>query len=145
MRKRGFFGVALYHPKNSVNVGSLLRTADILGAKYFATVGPRYQLQSSDTRKTHRHVPMFEYKSFETFKAGLPRDTLLIAVEMGQNAQDLKDFAHPERACYLMGAEDSGIPESILAQCHRVVKLAGEHSMNVSVAGSIVLYHREGL
>lgn len=142
---RGFFGIGIYHPKNSINIGTLWRTANILGASFIFTVGARYRKQSSDTMQTPRHVPLTHYKDIDDLRAHLPDSCMLIGVELADEALDLKIFSHPERACYMLGAEDNGIPPAILSKCHKVLRLAGEKSMNVAVAGSIVMYHREAL
>lgn len=139
---RGFYGVGIYQTKNEINVGTLWRTANILGAAFIFTVGRRYKAQSSDTMKTPKHVPLYNFKTFDEFKEYLPHDCLITAVEMAPEAPLLADFKHPERSVYLLGAEDRGIPEDVLKRCHRVVRLPGERSMNVSVAGSIVLHDR---
>ncbi|MDX1471518.1 MAG: RNA methyltransferase [Flavobacteriaceae bacterium] len=142
---RGFFGIAMYYPKYEDNWGSLIRTANILGANFVACIGPRFQPQCSDTMKSHRHLPVFEYSTFEEFYEHLPYDCKLIGIELAENAVELGKFKHPHRAIYLLGAEDFGLPEKVLTKCHDLVKLKGERSMNVSIAGSIVLYHREGV
>lgn len=139
---RGYFGVAVYHPKTEANIGTLWRSAQIMDATFLATIGRRYRKQSSDTMGATRHLPLFEYASFDEFYVGLPKDCLLIAVELNDEAVLLKDFKHPDRAVYLLGAEDHGIPPDVLSKCHRVVKMYGERSMNVAVAGSIVMYDR---
>lgn len=46
------------------------------------------------------------------------------------------------RAVYLLGNESSGLPKDILAGCVSTVALPGHFSLNVAVAGSIVLYDR---
>lgn len=146
MKKRGYFGLALYHPKKATNWGTLVRTANLLECSFIAAIGPRYPIQGSDTLKTHKHVPIFEFTTFEDFrKSCMPMDCSLVAVELDDKAKELKHFVHPERAIYMLGAEDHGIPPKILAECDQIVKLKGRYSMNVAVAGSIVLYHREGL
>lgn len=146
MKKRGYFGLALYHPKKSSNWGTLVRTANLLECSFIAAIGARYPIQGSDTLKTHKHVPVFEFPTFEEFrKHCMPYDCQLVGVELDNRAKDLKDFVHPERAIYLMGAEDHGLPQKIMDECQHLVKLKGRYSMNVAVAGSIVLYHREGL
>jgi len=66
----------------------------------------------------------------------------LIGIEMDSEAVPLERYVHPARACYLLGAEDHGLTKEALLQCHELVRLQGERSMNVAVAGSIVLYHR---
>lgn len=145
LKKRGFYGVAMYHPKNSNNWGSLLRSANLLEADFIATIGARYKPQSSDTLKTPKHIPVFHYDTFDQFRANLPLDCQLVGIELDNRAHDLRHFAHPERAVYLLGAEDNGLPQRVMDECHHLVKLEGRYSMNVSVAGSIVLYHRMAL
>lgn len=142
---RGYFGIAMWNPKNSHNWGSLLRTAQVLDASYIASIGARYRHQASDTHHSGKHVPTFAFTSFDEFYSHMPKDCQLVGVEMGEAACDLSKFKHPQRAIYLLGAEDNGLPRDILNRCHHVVKLKGERSLNVSIAGSIVVYHREAL
>lgn len=139
---RGFFGVAMYHPKTETNVGSLLRTASILGASFVATVGRRYRHQSSDTRCTPRHTPLFHFADFDDLYEHVPHGCRIVGVELVPWAVDLWHVNHPQQALYLLGAEDHGLPPDVLGRCHVVTQLVGETSLNVSVAGSIVLYHR---
>lgn len=144
--KRGYFGLALYRPKKATNWGSLVRTANLLDCRFIATIAARYPIQSSDTRKSHRHVPIFEFETFEDFQKFMPKmDCQLIGIELEERAKELKDFVHPERAVYMLGAEDAGLPPNVMDQCDHLVKLKGTASMNVSCAGSIVLYHRMAL
>ena len=42
----------------------------------------------------------------------------------------------------LLGAEDHGLSKAALARCQHLVQLPGRASLNVAVAGSIVLYDR---
>ena len=142
MTVRGFYAVGVYHPKNSINIGTLWRSASILGAAFIYTVGARYKRQSSDTMGVPKHIPLFHFDDIEDLKKHLPDSCPLIAVELDDRAINIKDFIHPARACYMLGAEDSGIPTAVLDRCHKVIKLDGESSMNVAVAGSIVIYHR---
>ena len=139
---RGYFGVAIYNGKVPANLGTLWRTANILGAQFIATIGKRYNHQPGDTMKTPRHVPLFHFETFEDFKKYMPRNCPLVAVEIDETAVDLKDFKHPERACYLLGAEDVGIPSEYLRQCDSIVKLRGSICFNMAIAGSIILYDR---
>ena len=142
--KRGFFGVAILHPKKEVNVGGLCRSAAILGAAFVAVIGRRFQPQASDTMKSYRHVPFFEFESFEEFYSKLPYGSKLVGIELSERATDLASFTHPEQAVYILGAEDHGLPDQVMDRCHALVRLRGDFSMNVAVAGTIVLYHRVG-
>lgn len=65
-----------------------------------------------------------------------------MGVELDSSAVHLERFTHPDRACYLLGAKDHGLSAKALRKCHELVRLRGDYSMNVAVAGSIVMYHR---
>lgn len=139
---RGYFGIALYKPKNAHNYGSLIRTANILGAKFICIIGRRFKHQASDTLKTERHIPVFEYETFEEFNKNRPYSCKLIGVELANNARLIDNYSHPQQAIYLFGSEDNGIPDNVLEKCNDVIKLRGKFSMNLAVAGSIVIYDR---
>ena len=142
MTTRGFFEIGIFHSKTPANVGTLWRSAYQLGAAGIFTVGKRYPDQASDTVKAHRHIPSREFRDFDAMLAALPYGCPIVAVEMG--GRPLARFSHPERACYLLGAEDHGIPASVLARCHHVVSLPSvrTESFNVAVAGSLVMFDR---
>ncbi len=140
--QQGYYGLAIYRPKKEVNFGSLLRTAQIFGASFIALIGSRYHRQASDTFGSVNHIPVFEYDNFDSFYLNLPRSCQIIAIEQHPEAKPLKGYKHPLSACYLLGAEDDGVPRDIVDRCHQIVMLEGEKSMNLAVAGSIVVYHR---
>lgn len=139
---RGYFGIGVYHAKTETNIGTLLRSAYQLGADFVFTVGRRYDKQSSDTTCAWRHLPLYHHDSLDALIAGLPYSCPLIGIEMG--GRPLGNYVHPERACYLLGAEDSGLPSDVMARCHQIVELDAVRtpSFNVAVAGSIVMYDR---
>lgn len=141
---RGFFGIGVYHPKTEQNIGTLLRTAHLYGAAFVFTVGRRYKAQASDTQNTPAHTPLYHYADIDDLVAHLPHSTPLVAVELDPRATRLDRYAHPERAAYLLGAEDHGLPTPVIDRCHDLVVLASvrPQSMNVATAGSIVIYDR---
>lgn len=139
---RGYFEIGIFWPKTSENVGTLWRTAYQLGATGIFTIGRRCKLQCSDTCQSHRHIPYREYADWGSFVAARPRAVPLVAIEMG--GRNLPDFTHPERAVYLLGAEDNGLPSWVLQCSQHVVSLPSvrTESYNVAVAGSLVMFHR---
>ena len=140
---RGFFGMGIYNPKAGVNIGTLWRSAYIYNAAFIFTVGRRYKKQSSDTMATPRHVPLHHYLTLEECIKYLPYDTQLVCVENKQATQYLNDFNHPQRAVYLLGSEDGGLPENILKDNIVVqIKSPKDFCFNVATAGSIVMYDR---
>ncbi len=140
---RGHFGIGVYHTKTPENIGTLMRSAYAFGAAYVFTVGRRYRREASDTTKTWRHIPLYHYGSIEDLKSHLPFCTRLVAVELIDGAISLPAYAHPQQACYLLGAEDHGLNDESLALCHDVIQVPGAtRCLNVATAGSIVLYDR---
>ena len=142
MSGRGFYGIGIVGSKTPINVGTLWRSAGILGASFMFTAGRRYPQQASDTIKAWRHTPFFEFPDAETLFAAIPKGCVPVAVEMAARARPLPTLVHPERAVYILGAEDTGVPPRVLDRCAYVVSIPGDHSLNVAVAGSIVLYDR---
>lgn len=142
MTQRGYFGIGIYNGKNTANIGTLWRSAAILGADFIFTIGHRYRKQCSDTMKTPRHIPLFHYESGEDFFNHVPYDCPIVAVELAENSIPLDRYSHRERCIYLLGAEDGGIPSSVLSRCNETVQIIGDHCYNVAVAGSIVMYDR---
>jgi len=137
---RGYFGIGIEKTKNAVNIGTLWRSANILGASFVFTIGKRYKKQCSDTLVSWRHIPLYHYETIDDLV--IPYSCLLIGVELIENAKPLATFKHPQRAIYLLGSEDSGLSSNALKQCHDIIVLPGKYSLNVSVAGSIVMYDR---
>ena len=142
IKTRGYFGIGVYHPKTESNIGTLWRSAYNFGAEFIFTVGRRYKAQASDTTKTFRHIPLFEYTSFEDFKSHLPYNCRLVFIEQTAEAKDIKNFVHPERAIYLLGAEDSGIPEKFM-KGFQTIFIDTPMCLNVAVAGSIIMFDRQ--
>jgi tRNA G18 (ribose-2'-O)-methylase SpoU len=138
----GYVGIGIFHNKSKRNIGTLWRSAQLFNAAFVFTIQMRYKWQPSDVLKTWRNIPFFHYDDLEDFKQHLPYDSELIGIELTDEAMDIITFKHPKRCVYLLGAEDTGLPVEILKQCNSIIKLPGKYSMNVSTAGSIVLYDR---
>ena len=142
MRKKGYFGIGCIGMKTVDNYGTLFRTAQIFEADFIFLIGARFKKQSSDTMKSWRHMPLFEYNDFKDFNDHRPYDCKLIGVELIETAIQIQKFIHPKQAIYLLGAEDNGLSNEAINTCDELIVIPGERSLNVSVAGSIVLYDR---
>lgn len=141
-KSRGYFGIGCLNMKSSMNYGSLFRTAQVFGADFIFLIGARFKIQATDTMKSWKHMPLFEYKDFRDFNDHRPYDCQLIGIELMNGATPLSEFKHPERACYLLGAEDNGLTKEAIQKTQELIVLPGDHSLNVAVAGSIVMYDR---
>lgn len=134
--------MGVVHGKTEMNVGSLWRSAQALGAAFIFTVGRRYKPQASDTGKSWRHIPLINFQSLDYMKSVLPRECLLVGVEILDKATPLEKFSHPRSACYLLGAEDHGLTKKALDMCHEVVRIGQDVNINVACAGTVVMYDR---
>lgn len=145
MSTRGFCAIGIEGAKTPENVGTLWRSAHALGAAYIFTIGARYpkHAQRCDTSKAWRHIPFMEFETFEDFQLAKPRDCELVVIECGKGEpESLVRFSHPERAMYVLGAEDRGVSPWVLDKARRLVSIPSAMCLNVATTGSIVLYDR---
>lgn len=140
---RGYFGIGIYVPKRDENIGTLWRSAYQLGASFVFTIGtPPRRRQASDTTDTSRHIPLYNYETFEAFISAFPKGCHLAGIEMG--GRNLATYTHAEQSIYLLGREDTGLPSKVIEKCNSLIEIPSVRvpSFNVAVAGSIVMYDR---
>lgn len=142
VNEEGYYAIGIFRGKTHHNLGTLWRSAFVLGAKYIFTIENKYKKQTSDVVRAWSRIPLFHYKSFEDFTNNIPYDCQVIGVELTDDATFLHEFEHPKRAIYILGAEDAGLPDFVLARCQKVIKLPGFSSLNVGVTGAIVMHDR---
>lgn len=144
VNKKGFFGIGIYFPTKEVNMGTLFRSALAFKADFIYSIGNRrYEITSADTGKSPRHIPYYHYKGWDEFYAnGIPMGCRLVGVENILRTHKLENFTHPLQCIYLLGSEGGGLPQRVLEKCFSVVEIPSSLCLNVSVAGSIVLYDR---
>ena len=139
---RGYFAVGVDGISKPMNLGNLLRIAHAFGASFFFTVAGRVKLADamSDTSDAAGHLPLYQFASVDEFK--LPQGCTLVGIEITEDAVVLPSFRHPLRAAYVFGAERLSLSPEMLARCAHVVKIPTRFSINVGMAGAIVLYDR---
>ncbi len=139
---RGYCGIGVLNIKTETNYGTLFRSAYAFEADFIFLIGKRFKKQCTDTARSERHLPLFEYETFDDFYEHIPYDCQLISVEICEKAKPIRTFNHPERAVYLLGKEDGSLPDRVIEKSLRVIKIPTIYCLNVAVAGSIVLYDR---
>ncbi len=142
--QRGFFAIGIANGKTPENIGTLWRSAHLYDAAFIFTVGERYKRQITDTPKTPLHTPLFHFEDMDALVNHLPYGCPLVGVELMPEAQPLSRYTHPPRAAYLLGAEDHGLSAAQIERCHEfvIIETPQPQSMNVAVAGSIVMHDR---
>jgi tRNA G18 (ribose-2'-O)-methylase SpoU len=142
-RTRGYFGIGAEGVSKSANVGALLRTAHAFSASFCFTLGAGFDsraARSADTSDTALHVPLYRYREGEVIP--LPQGCVLVGIEITEDAAELPSFRHPLNAAYVLGPERASLSAATLAQCRHVVRIPTRFSLNLAVAGALVLYDR---
>jgi len=137
-----YFGIGIQNGKTPANLGTLWRSAQNLGASFIFTIGKKYSSEPTNTSKALKSIPYFHYVTFSDFYKNLPSGARLVGIEMTEESAELTTFKHPRQAVYLLGAEDHGLSKEARNRCHLLVQFNTPKSLNVAVAGSIVMYDR---
>ena len=124
--------VTYNYRENHWAIGTLGRCA---GAAYAVRIG-----RGADTSNAPGQVPFYEFPDPESMI--LPKGVELVGVEIVDEAIELPSFRHPRQAAYVLGAERVSLPPALLARCAHTVRIPTRFSVNVALAGAIVMYDR---
>lgn len=141
---KGYFGIGVEGVSKAMNVGTLFRTAHAFGASFVFTLRAQYNRREgaqTDTSDTPRSVPTYNFADLESFR--LPQGCRLVGVEITDSAIELPSFRHPRQAAYILGAEREGLSADVQSICDYVVKIPTRFSVNLGVAGALIMYDRQ--
>ncbi|GAB3825696.1 TrmH family RNA methyltransferase [Kribbella italica] len=144
--------VAPLWPMHNVNLGTLLRTCDAAGACLAVPKLPWVPdaLARGNTLRTRSCVHWTGHNPVQWLADQRQRDdTTVLGVELAEDAVRLADLPPARsRTIAVLGHEQTGIPPEALDQLDQVVEIpmiGTGASLNVAVAGSLVLYRLAGL
>jgi len=139
---RGYFAVGVDGISKPMNLGNLLRIAHAFDASFFFTLAGRVPLSDaqSDTSRAEGQMPLYHFDTAQELR--LPVGCRLVGVEITDDAIELPRFKHPAQAAYVFGSERMSLSAQTIAACKFVVKIPTRFSINVGMAGAIVLYDR---
>ena len=139
---RGYFAAGVEGVSKPMNLGNLLRIAHAFDASFFFTVNAHVKLADaqSDTSHAQGQIPFYAFPTIAEFR--LPTGCELVGVEIADDAIHLPRFRHPLRGAYVFGGERTSLSPEMLARCAHVVRIPTRFSINVGMAGAIVLYDR---
>ncbi|MCH8237491.1 MAG: RNA methyltransferase [Proteobacteria bacterium] len=140
---RGYFAIGVESISKARNVGNLFRSAHAFGAGFIFTVAavyPRSEGAKADTSDAPDQVPFYSFPDVGSMV--LPEDCTLVGVELTDDAIDLPSFRHPPQAAYVLGPERGSLSPEMTEKCAFVVKIPARFSLNVGIAGAIVMYDR---
>ncbi|TVR46945.1 MAG: TrmH family RNA methyltransferase [Planctomycetota bacterium] len=132
------FAIGLDNPKNPINVGHVLRAADIYGAAMVATTCRRIR-SATNVNATEGRIPVLRGDDLRDL---IPFGCVPVAVERRAEAQDLRGYVHPKNAFYIFGAEDGTLGPKVVDWCRDVVAIPTAFSMNLAACVNVVCYDR---
>lgn len=138
------FAVGVYNISKEFNIGSLLRTAHCAKVNEFFLIGEKsyntYAAVSSD-----KWTKINYFEKIEDFISHIKSTNYnLILVDQQERSKSLFDFNYPSNPLFLLGTEKGGIPEILKSREYPILEIPQYgliHSLNLSCAGSIVIYH----
>lgn len=137
-------------PKYGVNLGTLLRTCDAVGACLVVPRRPWIDetLARGNTLRRPSCVHLVA-RPLDWLAAQRAAGSAVVGVELAEDAVRLADLpAARGRTVLVLGHESTGIPPGALPVLDTVVEIpmmGTGLSLNVAVAGSLVLYKLSGL
>lgn len=137
------FGIGILNYHHDCNISGLMRSAYCFDASFVFTIGRKYQRTAADTVNCTEQIPYYHYLTLEDFEKNIPSGYQIVCVENPENAKNLETFCHPRNVIYLLGSEAQGLPKKVLDKKWQVVKINTSKCLNVSIAGSIVMYDRQ--
>jgi len=131
--KRNQVSIGLINPKDTQNVGSVLRAIGCYQANDVYFTGSRYEhalKHNTDTHNVALNSLISKVDSMvEARDEHMPEGTKIVCVELVEGAIPLPEYKHPENALYVFGPED-------------VVYIPTVGCMNLAATVNVLLYDR---
>ncbi|HET7487018.1 MAG TPA: TrmH family RNA methyltransferase [Acidimicrobiales bacterium] len=135
----------------TANLGTLLRTCDAVAACLAVPATPHYRsaLATGDTLPRRPCIHWLDRGKLSWIERQRQGGATIVAVELAEGATSLPRLQPARRrTVVLLGHEHCGVPEEVWDLVDEVVEIpmVGQgRSLNVAVAGSLVLYRLAGL
>lgn len=140
----GYFGIGLYNPKNSFNIGGVMRSLGAFDGRLLVVQGHRWEEKGDwrhmDTEGAHLRLPC--HLGVDNLFKYVPYGMECVAVELSDKASNLIEFQHPKTAFYIFGPEDGAIPEEVLVKCKHKLYIPTEYSLNLYATSAVLCYDR---
>jgi tRNA G18 (ribose-2'-O)-methylase SpoU len=139
------FAVLAFNYTKEPNVVTLIRSAEIFGAKEIILVGVKPELTNKVSVGSIKWIKIKYYNSFEEAYEYLKNKYKLIALEITKDSKPIFEIKkYPKNACFVIGSEKtSGLPKEVLEKCELVIKIPQygiTGSLNTATTGSIAIF-----
>ncbi len=143
--------VVLDNIRSLQNVGSIFRSCDAFGAERMMLCGITATPPARDIHKTALGAELsVEWSYFKTTMEAIEQlkdeGYTIVAIEQVEGAAMLHEFKCDPAAKYavVMGNEVMGVDDEVVDMCDTAIEIpqvGTKHSINVSVAGGVVLWN----
>lgn len=141
--RRHAFHVAIENWEHDFNIGSVVRTANALGAAAFHIVGRR-RWNRRGAMVTDRYQVEHHHPDVETFVSWANGKGLaVVGIDNVPGAVPLETYALPRDCVIVLGQEGPGISAEMLAACDVVLEITqfgSTRSMNAGAAAAIAMH-----
>ncbi len=137
--------------RSALNVGAIFRTADAFLIKKIILCGitaqpPHREILKSALGATETVAWEYRESVLDAAKDSVSGGDHLCALEQTENSTSLSDFEVSSGGSYalILGNEVAGVNQDVIDICDTVIEIPQEgtkHSLNVSVATGIVMWH----
>ncbi|CAG9466423.1 unnamed protein product [Pedinophyceae sp. YPF-701] len=143
---RGKSYVIVHNVSKRANVGTLARSCTAFGVEELLIVGSS---KNFNTFGSHGSCDFVKFRHFYTLEDCVAwlrgRGTRVLGIEICDGAHNVASHPFHGDTAFLLGNEGDGLSAKQMALCDGFVYIAqhgeGTASLNVTVAGSIVLHH----
>lgn len=141
--RRHDFHIAIENWEHDFNIGSVVRTANAMGAAAFHIVGRR-RWNRRGAMVTDRYQHVVHHEDVETFAAWAAAEGLpIIAVDNVEGAVPVDRADLPQSCVLLFGQEGPGLSDAALAAASahiEITQYGSTRSINASAAAAVIMY-----
>ena len=142
--------LALEEVRDPGNLGTIIRTADAVGADGIILIGPCVDAYARETVRATMgsifSVPLVRMtrEEFLAWRSEWPGDVIGTHLDA---SQDFRTVAYQDPVLIVMGSEGPGLSDSLKRSCTQLVKIpmaSPLDSLNLAVATALTMYHVRG-
>lgn len=137
------YEIAIENLGHDFNIGSIVRTANALGASSVHIVGRR-RWNRRGAMVTDRYLPVDHFSEVDSFVTDARRrGRTLVGIDILDESTPLETAQLPPNAVLVFGEEGAGLSPAMRAQCdaiHHITQYGSTRSMNVGHAAAIAMW-----
>jgi len=137
--------VAMFNVDYDFNIANLIRTCNLMGfEKVFHIQKEGRRFDRRGCVGTHNYTEVIHCYDEQEFFNSIKHDYTPIAVENNINysSKNAYKFQYPVAPCFIFGAENKGLDDSVLLKCAEIITIpnfGSVRSLNVGTTAGIIM------